>query len=104
MSGTPKYKAFRGKEYVAALKHPEDVAVLISAEVVNRVSYDRAVWVWKESDDPAIAANSYDDAAELMAKRLSEHKIKALKKMGYSRDDIIENFNHKRELVDRVLS
>jgi adenine-specific DNA methylase len=104
MSGTPKYKAFRGKEYIAAFKYAHDVAVLISAEVVNRVSYDRAVWVWKETDDPSIAANSYDDAAEIMEKRLSEHQIKTLWKMGYLREDIIENFNHNRALVDRVLS
>lgn len=104
MSGTPKYKAFRGKEYVAAFKYAEDVAVLISANVVDRVSYDRAVWVWKETDDSNIAANSYDDAAELMTERLREHQIKTLSGMGYSREEIIEEFNHKRAIVDRVLS
>ncbi len=94
MSGTPKYKAFRGKEYVAALKHPEDVAVLLSADVIDRVSYDRAVWVWTESDDTTLAANSYDDAAELMLTRLRAYNIQQARKLGYTDEQIIHELNH----------
>lgn len=94
MSGTPKYKAYRGKEYIAAFKYPEDVAVLISASMVDRVSYDRAVWVWTEADDESIAANSYDDAAEIMDKRLRAHNIKAARSLGYTDAQIISELNH----------
>jgi len=94
MSGTPKFKAFRGKEYVAAFKHAEDAAVLISAGVVDRVTYDRAVWVWTEADDSMIAANSYDDAAEVMHKRLRAHNIKAARKLGFTDARIISELNH----------
>jgi len=94
MSGTPKYKCFRGKEYVAATKHPEDAAVLISAGVVNRVTYDRAVWVWTEDDDEAVAANSYDEAAEIMHDRLCQHNIRAARSLGYSDEYIASELNH----------
>ena len=99
MSGTPKYKAFRGKEYVAACKHPEDVAVLISAGVVDRVSYDRAVWVWTEADNSQIAWESYDAAAEMMDRRLREYRIKAARKMGYSDQRIIHELGHNPQEV-----
>lgn len=99
MSGTPKFKCFRGKEYVAAVKHPEDCAVLISAGVVDRVTFDRAVWVWTESDDESIAANSYDDAAEIMMNRLHQHNIRAARQLGYSDNRIITELNHSPENV-----
>ena len=99
MSGTPKYKAFRGKEYVAAFKHAEDAAVLISAEVIDRVTYDRAVWVWTETDDPAIAGESYEGAAELMHQRLAIHNIKAAHKLGYSAEQIRTELHHKPENI-----
>lgn len=99
MSGTPKYKLFRGKEYVAACKRPEDVAVLISAEVVDRVTYDRAVWVWTEADSPSIAAESYDAAADLMTKRLRTHRIQQARKLGYTDDRIVSELNHSPEEV-----
>lgn len=99
MSGTPKFKCFRGKEYVAAIKHAEDVAVLISAGVIDRVSYDRAVWVWSQSDDANIAANSYDDAAEIMWTRLNRHSIRTLRKMGHSNQAIVSKFGHAPEDV-----
>lgn len=94
MSGTPKYKLFRGKEYIAACKHPEDVAVLIAADMVDRVSYDRAVDVWTANDNSAVAAESYDDAAEIMVNRLHQHNIRAARKLGYTDDQIISELNH----------
>ena len=99
MSGTPKYKLFRGKEYIAACKYPEDVAVLISAHITDRVSYDRAIDVWTANDDPAIAAESYDVAADLMEKRIRAYNIRCARKLGYSDERIIKELNHDAEEV-----
>lgn len=99
MSGTPKYKLFRGKEYVAACKHPEDVAVLIAADMIDRVSYDRAVDVWTASDNSAIAAESYDDAADLMTKRLRAYNIRSARKLGYTDAQIISDLKHNPQEV-----
>jgi len=75
MAATPQLKVYSaGGEYLGALKHPEDAAVLVSAlgeRASVRLGHGRscAVWIEGEAYD-GDAGESYDGAAAIMRRRL----------------------------------
>lgn len=66
MAASPKYKIYRGKEYVASCKYPEDAAKLIASDEDTTVRLRHSIILWREGSEKFSAAESYDEAAEVM--------------------------------------
>lgn len=73
MAGTPQWKVYRDKEYVAACKYPEDAAILVSA-AGGVVKHGHSLVVWTEGSEDFSAGESYDNAATVMADRLNAYQ------------------------------
>lgn len=83
MAGSPKFKVYRGKEYVAACKYAEDAAAVAALTPDSIVKYDHSLVVWREGHETFSAGNSYDQAASVMLDRIRDnHKAALLKRYG----------------------
>lgn len=66
MAASPDWKVYRDKEYVASCKYPEDAAAIVAA-MSGSVRYTHAREVFAQTDEnQALAADSYDEAADIM--------------------------------------
>ena len=75
MAGAPKWKVYRNGQYVAACKHPDDAAVLVSASGGEvRADHSPKWTVWREGQEEFSAGESYGRAAEVMLERLQDLK------------------------------
>lgn len=72
MAATPNWKIYRGREYVASCKYPEDAACLVSMGG-GVVKYGHSLVVWREGEEKFSAHESYDGAAEIMENRRYAH-------------------------------
>lgn len=72
MAGSPPWKVYRNREYVASCKCPEDAAVLVSVSG-GVVKWDHSAVVWTEGAEAFSAGESYDRAADLMRDRLTAY-------------------------------
>lgn len=68
MAASPKYKIYRGKEYVGCVKDATDAAVLVSVQTDGEVRLGHSFVLWREGKD-GCAGESYDTAAELILER-----------------------------------
>lgn len=69
MAQSPKYKVYRGKEYIGCLKDATDAAVLVALypdDGTVRLGHKRVLWT--EGVD-GFAGESYDAAAEKILER-----------------------------------
>lgn len=71
MAAAPEWKVYRNGEYIAACKHAEDAAILVSAAGGDvRHGHRTADIVWREGAEEFSAAESYDGAASIMVARV----------------------------------
>lgn len=75
MSGTPKFKIYRGKEYIGCTKYAEDAAALVALGGDCLIKYDHRTVVWKEGAEPFSAGESYDRAADWMHYRVQKQAV-----------------------------
>lgn len=80
MSGTPKWKVYRDKEYVAACKYASDAAAVVGLTGHGTVKYDHSLIVWREGSERVSASESYDEAAETMLERLDDYHNRSFRK------------------------
>lgn len=73
MAATPPWKVYRDGEYVAACKYAEDAAALVAMSG-GIIEHGHSLVVWREGEEDFSAGESYDEAAELMFKRLNVHR------------------------------
>lgn len=71
MAGSPKFKIYRDKEYVGAVKFAEDAAALVGVSGMGVVKYDHKHIVWREGSEPFPAGDSWDLAAQYMNYRVA---------------------------------
>jgi hypothetical protein len=72
MAGSPKFKVYRGKEYIGSLKYAEDAAALVALNSDGIVKYDHRDVVWNEGHEEFPAGESYDRAADVMYERIRQ--------------------------------
>lgn len=68
MAQSPKYKIYRGKEYIGCVKDPTDAAVLVSVQTEGTVRLGHSHILWTEGVDGE-AGESYDLCAETILNR-----------------------------------
>jgi hypothetical protein len=68
MAAKTVWKLYRGKEFVASFKHPEDAAALCWSEG-DKVKWNHTFLVWEEGKEKFPAGSSYDRAGEVMRER-----------------------------------
>lgn len=74
MAGSPNFKVYFQKEYIAACKHVEDAAALVAFRGVGstiRFGHRVSDIVWTEGSESQDAHESYDHVAELVQKRIA---------------------------------
>lgn len=71
MAESPKYKVYRGKEYIGCVKDATDAAVLVSVQTDGEVRLGHSFVLWREGKD-GCAGESYDTAAEMILQRERE--------------------------------
>ena len=77
MAATPRLKVHNPDgEYIASCKHYEDAACLVASygtgAVIKHADLGRGNQViWREGSERVAAAESYDEAAQIMAERVS---------------------------------
>ncbi len=91
--GTPTWKVYRGKEYVAACKYPEDAAALMFSDG-DCVKFDHKVLVWCEGNEAFPAAQSYDKAGDVMRQRRFDAHKAGLERYRENQE------RYKREMAD----
>ncbi len=74
MAGVPKWKVYRGGEYIGSTKYAEDAAALVCLSPWGVVKYDHRIVVWQEGSEEITAAESYDLAADIMRGRVPSLK------------------------------
>lgn len=79
MAQSPKYKIYRGKEYVGCVKDAEDAAALVAIQENGTVRLGHSIVLWTEGVDGS-AGDSYDVAADKMREREREANEKAYAK------------------------
>jgi len=80
MAQSPKYKVYKGKEYIGCVKYAEDAAALVALQDCGSVRLGHAYVLWTEGAD-GNAGDSYDAAAELIHQREREANEKAFAKV-----------------------
>ena len=65
MAASPRFKIYRNGKYVAACKYPEDAAMIVANGGSVKLDHRHLIYPDDEKHRE-IAANSYDEAAELM--------------------------------------
>lgn len=68
MAQSPKYKIYKGTEYIGCVKNPNDAAVLVSVQENGTVRLGHKRVLWTEGVDGS-AGESCDAAAEKMLER-----------------------------------
>lgn len=68
MGQSPKYKVYKGDEYIGCVKDATDAAVLVSIQEGGTVRLGHKKILWTEGVD-GLAGESYDAAAELILER-----------------------------------
>lgn len=68
MAQSPKYKVYRGKDYIGCVKDATDAAVLVSIQTDGEVRLGHKRVLWREGID-GHAGESYDAAAEKILER-----------------------------------
>lgn len=71
MAQSPKYKVYRGSDYIGCVKDATDAAVLVSIQENGTVRLGHKRILWTEGVDGS-AGESYDAAAELILSREQE--------------------------------
>lgn len=74
MGASPKYKIYRGKEYVASVKYLEDAAALVAITGEGTVRLDPSRIIWTEGNEAFSAGDSFDEAALVMRNRIRAHE------------------------------
>lgn len=87
MAGSPQWKVYRGKKYIAACKYAEDAAALVSLGG-GVVKWGHGAVVWTEGAEAFSAGESYDGAARLMFDRVRDINVQALRRIGWSDEKI----------------
>ena len=77
---SPKYKVYKGSEYVGCAKYAEDAAALVALQEDGSVRLLHKYVLWTQGVD-GDAGESYDAAAELMHQREREVNEKAYAKV-----------------------
>lgn len=73
MAAAPLWKVYRGREYVAACRYPEDAAAVVAVAPTDAViRFRHRLVVWREGAEAFSAGESYDRAAEIMQSRVDE--------------------------------
>jgi len=73
MAASPLWKVYRGGEYVASCRYPEDAAVLVAAAPSEaEIRYRHRLVVWRKGAEAFSAGESYDRAAQVMHERVEE--------------------------------
>lgn len=81
MAGSPQYKIYAGKEYVASVKYLEDAAALAAFRGDGTtVRFGHSTLLWTEGQEEIPAGESFDRAANIMRKREKEAHEKAYAK------------------------
>ncbi len=75
MAATPPIKVYRNGEYVASTKYFEDAAALAGMSKGTVVKWLGTKVIWVEGKEEAFAADSWDDAAEIMRQRVEALKV-----------------------------
>lgn len=76
MAGSPDFKVYFQKEYIAACKHVEDAAALVAFRGEGstiRHGHRVSDVVWTEGSESQPAAESYDHVAEVVYERIPKH-------------------------------
>lgn len=71
MAASPDFKIYRDGVYVASVKYLEDAAALVANGGSVRYQHSRVIWQ-DTKENASIAANSYDEAADIMRENLRE--------------------------------
>ena len=77
---SPKYKVYKGSEYIGSVKYAEDAAALVALQDSGTVRLSHKYVLWTQGAD-GDAGESYDAAAELMRQREREVNEKAYAKV-----------------------
>lgn len=73
MVSAPPYKVYRGKEYVAACKHPQDAAVLVGYQPDGTVRLHHKQVLYRNGEEhDGDALESFDQAAVTISTRHNE--------------------------------
>jgi len=94
MSGTPQIKVFdHSGAYQAACKEIAAAAILVEfygEGSTIRFGHAKADIVWTEGQEGQPATENYDHVAEVAAARWRQRNIKALKRSGYTDQQIAQ--------------
>ncbi len=72
MAGSPQFKVYRGKEYVASCKYAEDAAILVAAlGEGSTIRNGHSTIVWEEGKETQPAYESYDFVAYTVFERIN---------------------------------
>lgn len=71
MAATPKWKVYRGGEYIGCTKHAEDAAALVGMSG-GTIKYGHGRIIWREGQEEIDASESYDGAARIMEARVQK--------------------------------
>jgi len=78
MAASPEYKIYNADgKYQGCMKHVEDAAIIIGVWQSGQIRWQHSVVVWSERDESQSAAESYDFVADIVAKRIHRHNVKA---------------------------
>lgn len=82
MAASPFWKVYQAKEYRAACKYVEDAAALVAFLGDGaQIRAEHTLVLWHEGQESQPAAESYDHVAEVVSKRLQEHRAKVKEKL-----------------------
>lgn len=84
MAGSPGFKVYRGKEYVAACKYVGDAAAIAAAyghDVEIREGHSPKMVVWSEGNEEQPASESYDFVAETAMRRMEGFRLEDKRRM-----------------------
>ncbi len=71
MAGSPQFKVYKGKEYIASCKYASDAAVLVAASPEGMtIRNGHSDIVWEEGKESQPAAESYDFVADTINDRI----------------------------------
>lgn len=86
MAGSPQLKVFNPNgDYIACCKHYEDAAALVALNgngSTVRLGHSKKDTLWTEGSERISAAESYDEAAQIMIERKDAICNKHLRRLG----------------------